>query len=219
MSKKNTLQEPAATYNLTPKKIIYNINELDVTKQYTYADYIRWQFKERVELIKGWIHKMSPAPSSYHQQVSIQIQSSIWNFLRKNKKCRIYPAPFDVLLFKNKDTDSQITTVVQPDICVICDKTKIDNKGCLGAPDLIVEILSPSTSKKDYNEKFNLYEENLVKEYWIVNPDAKSIEVFYLEKNNKYESIGIYNEYDGFSEVPVNIFPELKLSLKEIFEE
>jgi len=217
MSKKNTVQEPTAPYNLISNKFIYDINELDFTKQYTYADYIKWRFKERVELIKGWIYKMSPAPSSSHQKISFRISNILFNKIEN--KCEIYPAPFDVRLFKNIGKSDEIVTVVQPDICIICDKTKIDKKGCLGAPDMIVEILSPSTAKKDYNEKFYLYQENLIKEYWIVNPDAKSIEVFTLDKKNKYQSVGIYSEYDGFTEVPVNIFPELKLSLKEIFED
>jgi len=220
MSKKNIVQEPTATYNLTPKKLIYNINELDFTKQYTYADYLTWCFKERVELIKGWIHKMSPAPSSYHQLISSNCEFLFEKHLRKkSNNCKLYHAPFDVRLFKNIGKSNEIVTVVQPDICIICDNNKIDKNGCLGSPDMIVEILSPSTAKKDYNEKFFLYQENLVKEYWIVNPDAKSIEVFTLDKKNKYQSVGIYNEYDGFTEVPVNLFPKLKLSLKEIFEE
>jgi len=106
------------------------------------------------------------------------------------KNCKVYQSPFDVRLFKNiEQQDKAITTVVQPDICVICDLEKLDDRGCVGAPDLIVEVLSPSTLKKDYNEKFNLYEENEVKEYWLANPEGKSIEIFHLDK-------GEYHKYD-----------------------
>jgi len=215
---KNTVNESRAIYHKEPH-FIYDINELDFTKQYTYADYLTWRFKERVELIKGWLHKMTPAPRRKHQRISADMQFLLMSFLKKNKKkCQIFDAPFDVRLKKNKK-EKVITTVVQPDICIICDLEKLDERGCIGAPDLIVEILSPSTTIRDTQDKFNLYQENLVKEYWIVNPDAESIEVFLLNKENKYYSVGIYNELDGYTEVPVNIFPKLKLQLKEIFEE
>ncbi len=199
--------------------IITDISQLDLNKQYTYADYLTWRFAGRVELIKGWIHKLAPAPRSKHQRISAEMGFLFMSYLKsEGKGCQIFDAPFDVRLIKNKGKNDEINTVVQPDICIICDKGKLDEKGCVGAPDLIVEILSPGTAKKDYNEKFFLYEENGVKEYWIVNPDAKSIEVFILEKNNYY-SKGVYNELDGFEEVPVAIFPKLKLKLNEIFEE
>ena len=215
----NKVEEPATPYKLTQKDLIYDINELDFSKQYTYADYLTWRFKERVELIKGWLHKMTPAPRMYHQKVSGNIFGEMWYYLKNQKKCKIYNAPFDVRLTKKSTKNEDIFTVVQPDICVICDKSKLDIRGCIGAPDLIVEILSPSTITKDTKEKYFLYQENGVKEYWIVNPDAQSIEVFLLNKENKYESAGIYNEIDGFTEVPVNLFPGLHLQLKDIFEE
>ena len=200
---------------------ITDISQLDFNKQYTYADYLTWHFKERVELIKGWIYKMTPAPRSKHQRVSADIEFLFMAYIKKTtqkKMCQIFDAPFDVRLVKNRGKNDEIDTVVQPDISIICDKNKLDEKGCIGSPDLIVEILSPSTSKKDYNEKYYLYEENGVKEYWIVNPDAKSIELFIL-KENKYYSKGVYNELDGFTEVPVTIFPKLTLKLKDIFTE
>lgn len=196
---------------------ITKISQLDVNKQYTYADYITWRLAERVELIKGWLYKMSPAPKRVHQRISADLFGLIWQFL-KGEECSVFSAPFDVRLVKNKgQKDQAIDTVVQPDICIICDKEKLDERGCVGAPDLIVEILSPSTSKKDYNEKYFLYEENKVKEYWIVNPDAKSIEVFVLQEN-KYHSIGVFNELDGYTEVYSKLFPEMIFELKEIFE-
>lgn len=195
---------------------IINISQLDFTKQYTYADYLTWELKERVELIKGWLYKMSPAPSRKHQRVVSIVFNQMFNFLEQ-KNCHVYTAPFDVRLVKNKGRkDKQIDTIVQPDICVICDQTKLDARGCSGSPDLIVEILSPSTGKKDYNEKYFLYEENKVKEYWIINPDAESVEIFCLENGN-YNSIGVFSEYDRCVEVSSQIFPDLTLKLNNLF--
>lgn len=198
-------------------KYITDINELDFSKQYTYADYLMWRFSERVELIKGWLHKMSPAPRRVHQKIEGYLFFEFYRFFQ-NRQCEVYQSPFDVRLKKNKRHDAEIDTVVQPDICIICDKSKLDDAGCLGAPDLIVEVLSDSTAKKDYNEKFNLYEENGVKEYWIANPASKSIEIFTL-KDEKYESLGIFNESEGYTDVEGVLFPEMSIPLKTIFSE
>ena len=152
--------------------VVNNFSDLDLTKQYTYADYLLWQFSERVELIKGFIVKMSPAPNRFHQKVSANISGIFYQIFR-NKSCNFYAAPFDVRLpipSKKKDT-----TVVQPDFCVICDASKLDDTGCNGAPDLIIEILSPNNSKHDLDTKFKLYEEAAVLEYWIVEPVEKMI--------------------------------------------
>lgn len=133
--------------------MITDINQLDFKKRYTYADYLTWKFTERVELIKGWLYKMSPAPRRRHQKIS----GELFFLLKSNsllEGCEIYDAPFDVRLVKNERAQHRtIDTVVQPDICVICDPGKLDEMGCQGAPDLIVEITSPATAKKDYNEK------------------------------------------------------------------
>jgi len=198
-------------------KPITDISQLDFKKQYTYADYLTWQFKERVELIKGWLYKMSPAPRRVHQKIQIIVSNEFYNYF-KESKCEVYTAPFDVRLIKNKGKkDQQPNTVVQPDICVICDLDKLDDAGCLGSPDLIVEILSDSTAKKDYNEKFNLYEENAVKEYWIANPASQTIEVFSLIEG-RYESIGLFNEKEGQKTVQGYLFPEMEIELKAIFK-
>lgn len=197
---------------------ITDISQLDVNKRYTYADYLTWQFNERVELIKGGLHKMSPAPRRLHQKIEGILHVKLWLFF-ENRTCEVYQSPFDVRLSKNKgQIDQKIDTVVQPDICVICDKSKLDDAGCIGAPDLIVEILADSTAKKDYNEKFNLYEENEVKEYWIVNPATKTIEIFSLVEN-KYVSLGLFNEQEGATTVEGHLFPELSIELKTIFSE
>ncbi|MDF1549887.1 MAG: Uma2 family endonuclease, partial [Bacteroidales bacterium] len=135
--------------------MIKDISILDANKSYTYAQYLTWQFQERVELIKGKIFKMTPAPSRRHQKVSVKLAYHIESFLQ-NKKCEMYVAPFDVR-FPGGEADNLTYTVVQPDICVICDKEKLDDRGCTGAPDLIIEILSAGTSKKDVKDKFLLY--------------------------------------------------------------
>jgi Uma2 family endonuclease len=166
--------------------------EPDPSLSYTYADYLKWKFEEQVELIRGKIFKMTPAPAPRHQQISIKLSSRIFYFLEK-KKCQVFSAPFDVRLpTKNKKKDNEITTVVQPDICVICDQSKIDGHGCLGAPDLIVEILSPGNSKKEVRLKFELYEEAGVKEYWIVYPAEQNTAVFILNEDSKYDGAKIY---------------------------
>ena len=196
---------------------ITDIKQLDLTKKYSYADYLTWEFNERVELIKGWIYKMSPAPKRKHQKVSFKLGLHLGKFF-ETECCEVYEAPFDVRLKKNKGSDGEVNTVVQPDISVFCDLSKLDDRGAIDAPDLVVEITSDSTMKKDYNEKFNIYEENGVREYWIVNPDSQSMEIFKLEKN-KYESVGVFNIHDGATEVNSVIFPELKVNLVEIFKD
>ncbi len=199
-------------------KPITDISQLDLNKQYTYADYLTWQFSERVELIKGWINKMSPAPKRIHQEFSRRIEVQIDQYL-KNKDCKIYDAPFDVRLIKNKGQhNKEIDTVVQPDICVICDLEKLDDYGCVGAPDWIIEILSKSSMKTDEVDKFQLYEENRVKEYWIADTENCIIKAYLLnEKTNKYELINYYtNEYE---DIPVSIFPDLKFDYNSLFKD
>ena len=130
--------------------MVTDINDLDLTKRYTYNDYLTWQFDEMVELIRGRVFRMSPAPLSAHQLISMEISGQIYDYL-KGKKCKVVTAPFDVRLPlpPDRQTDAKIDTVVQPDICVICDLSKIDRRGCLGAPDWVIEILS----KLDFGQK------------------------------------------------------------------
>jgi Uma2 family endonuclease len=154
--------------------------ERKTDQKFTYRDYKSWPEHERWELIDGIAYDMSPAPSSRHQWISSELARKIGNHL-ENKSCKTFSAPFDVMLpISPIQDDNMIDTIVQPDISVICDSTKIIEKGCLGVPDLIVEILSPSTSKKDLNEKFGLYEKHGVKEYWVVDPGNKYIRIFHL---------------------------------------
>ncbi len=166
------------------------IEEPDLSGTYTYADYLTWQWDEMTELIRGKIFKMSPAPGSLHQRISGNIFGQLWNYLQ-GKPCQVFSAPFDVRLPispKNK-ADIEIITVVQPDLCVVCDPSKIDERGCLGAPDWIIEILSRHTSAKDLREKFEVYEEAGVKEYWVVHPQEQTVLVYTLEQNGKYQGI------------------------------
>jgi Uma2 family endonuclease len=196
-------------------KDIVSIEQLDLNRLYTYADYFSWKLDERLELIKGKIFKMSPAPSNLHQGVSFELTFIFAKFF-ENKKCTIRNAPFDVRLknHQKSTSDKEITTVVQPDICVICDPAKLDDRGCIGAPDLIVEILSPGNSKKEMNIKFSLYEENGVKEYWIVEPLQKSILVYTLQ-NDKYIGLKPFTEDEQMKSV---LFPDLVFDVAEIFE-
>jgi len=188
--------------------------DLDLQKVYSYADYFKWQFEERVELIKGKIFIMSPAPNPYHQELTGDIHALLHNFLRK-KPCKVYTAPFDVRLPKTSKEDKQIFTVLQPDICVICDLSKIDGRGCVGAPDIIVEILSPGNSEKELKEKKNVYEEAGVKEYWVVSPWYQNFLVYTLE-GDKF--------LPPFVKVPGDIItstvlPEFSIDLTELFED
>lgn len=157
---------------------ITSLDQLDQNKVYSYADYLTWKLKERVELLRGKIYAMSPAPASAHQIISSKIANNIFNFL-EGKPCQVISAPFDVRLESIKKDDKNLT-VVQPDICVICDPEKIDRRGCLGAPDLVVEILSPGNTDKEMKYKFELYESAGVPEYWIIEPTEKLVFVYKL---------------------------------------
>ena len=196
-------------------KPITKFSQLDLTKQYSYADYLTWQFKERVELIRGWISKMSPAPSTGHQSISSVFQGEIYSYLKKST-CKLFAAPFDVRLIDSKKSknNQQVVTVVQPDICVICNEKKLDERGCIGAPDLIIEIVSPGNSKKEMKTKHELYEENGVREYWIANPLEKNI-MLYVLKAKKYHLKKIYFDDDTIESV---LFKGLVIDLKEIFK-
>ncbi|MDX2189073.1 MAG: Uma2 family endonuclease [Bacteroidota bacterium] len=191
---------------------ITQLSQLDLSKTYTLGDYFNWKFEEMVELIKGKIYKMSPAPVNSHQKVSWNLSYEIAKIIKKNK-CSAYFAPFDVYLF---GIDESNTTVTQPDICVICDKSKIHNKGCVGAPDWIVEILSPSTLRRDIDSKYHLYEEAGVKEYWIIAPEYKQVSVFVLSKDNIYENKGDFSLNEN---APIHIWQGISISVNEIFED
>lgn len=184
-----------------------------LNKIYTYKDYLTWSDDVRCEIIDGVVYDMTPAPATLHQYISGEIYGLFWSFL-KNKKCRIFHAPFDVRLPDDSDDENHIRTVVQPDIVIICDKKKLDEKGCIGAPDLIVEILSHATASKDMTKKFDLYEKHGVKEYWIIHPEEKTVMVFTLGKNKLYGRPEIYAAED---KIKVELLKGLTIDLNEVF--
>lgn len=187
-----------------------------MNQRYSYADYLTWFDEKRRELINGFIKMMSPAPALVHQEVSSSLFGHIWSYF-KNKPCKVFTAPFDVRL--PKDTSDKehhkIFTVVQPDITVVCDLSKLDEKGCLGAPDLIVEIISPFSAKRDLHDKFEIYEQSGVKEYWVVFPADKAITIFDLNENGKYhEGTTFKNDL----KVKSILFPEFEIEMQDIFK-
>lgn len=189
--------------------------DIDLSKSYTYADYLKWEFDERLELIKGRIFKMSPAPGRSHQELSLEIARQFANYL-KDKSCKAYAAPFDVRLSRRSKADQEILTVVQPDICVICDLSKLDERGCLGAPDIVVEILSPGNNKKELRNKYEVYEETGVKEYWIVSPQDKTFLKYTLSGEGKFTASRLMTTGD---EVSTPILPGFVMDLEEVFRE
>jgi Uma2 family endonuclease len=194
--------------------VITDISQLDLSKSYTYADYLSWKFTDLVELVRGRVLRKMSAPTEAHQQCSANLQGLIWNALRGNP-CRVYAAPFDVRLLRSSGNgDAQVRTVVQPDLCVICDLSKLDRRGCVGAPDWIIEIISPGTTTHDTKTKFDLYAENGVEEYWIVYPGEQNIAVFTLQ-NGDYQPVGDYYE-PGL--IPSHTLPDLQLEWADVFE-
>ncbi len=187
-------------------------SDLDLTKTYTYADYLKWTFEDRLELIKGYIFKMSH-PLEIHQRILGKVGSVIYNYL-KGKTWVSYFAPFDVRLTQNSSNDEDVITVVQPNICIICDLKKIDKKGCLGAPDIVVEILSPGNNKTELQNKYEVYEEAGVKEYWIIQPEGKTFFKYVLDENGQYQSTKLLTLGD---EVTSTILPGFILNLDEVF--
>jgi Uma2 family endonuclease len=189
---------------------------LDTKRQYTYADYLQWMDDKRRELIDGFVKMMSPAPSASHAKTVMGLSAVIYSFIKRHKgKCEVFTAPFDVRLPKNGERENdRIYSVVQPDIVVVCDPAKIDEAGCLGAPDMVVEVLSPSTRKYDLNEKFNLYEASGVKEYWVIAPGDRDVSVFLLQDSGKYDEGTLYR---GNVTIPVQTLPGLEVDMQELF--
>lgn len=180
-------------------------------EKYTYEDYLSWPQTERWELIYGIPYAMSPAPSRLHQQISVELTSQIHNFLR-GKSCEVYSAPFDVRL---PEASGKNDTVVQPDISIICDQDKLDDLGCQGAPDLVIEILSPATASKDLREKLSLYELSGVKEYWVVDPHDKVVMVFSLDKNLQFGKPRVYSASDEIKSIAIQ---NMSIKLQPVFK-
>jgi len=182
---------------------------------YTYQDYKNFDDSMRCEIIEGEVVMMTPAPSRFHQDISGNLYFKFRNFL-KNKKCKAYYSPMDVLLnYEYKGENSDI--ILQPDLLVLCDKNKLDTRGVLGAPELVVEILSPSTLKYDLGKKLELYLAYGVKEYWIVDPHAKTIHLNY-EVNKDYEETIFYLDEPDKNIIKSRLFEGLEIPLNEVFE-
>ncbi len=189
---------------------ITQFSQLNLNKLYTYTDYLSWKFEERVELLKGKVFKMA-APNTGHQTISGDLYIELRQYF-KNKPCRLFYAPFDVRLPIPKG--DKMYTVVQPDLCVFCDKNKIDKRGAEGAPDLVIEILSPGNSKRDTKDKLNIYEESGIKEYWIVRPDEKNVSIYVLDEKGEYVGLKPFTEDDKLQSAA---FDGLQFELKHIF--
>ena len=185
-----------------------------VEQKFTCADYLTWPENERWEIIDGIAYNMSPSPTDIHQEIISQLLTEL-NLYFREKKCKVYPAPFDLRLPDNKlDEDDKIYDVVQPDIMVVCDSSKISYKGCKGSPDIVIEVLSLSTASHDFVTKKRLYEKNKIKQYWIVNPKTKDIYVYKIQDNGKY---GEPEEYKKEDKIKVEDFEGLGIDLKMVF--
>ncbi len=190
-------------------------SQLPTKNGLAYGDYLLWEGDGRWELIDGVVYDMSPAPSIDHQRISGDIFNQIYTFL-DGRPCEVFAAPFDVRLPKSADeADEDIKDVVQPDIVVVCDPEKLDRRGCRGAPDWIVEIVSPSTAAKDNIEKLALYERNGVKEYWIVHPAYRIATVYTLGPDRLYGRPKSYPETEKIEPVAL---PGLSVNLKTVFK-
>ena len=184
-------------------------------ERYTFADVLEWPDDERAELINGEIFLMAPSPSRGHQGISVELTRQFANYL-EGKKCKAYHAPFDVRLFeKEGDAPEDVDTVVEPDLVVICDPSKLDDRGCKGAPDMVVEILSPSTQRHDRLVKLGLYQRAGVREYWIVSPEEQTVQVF-LQQDG---SLQLHEVYDRQGVAKVNVLDGCFIELSKVFAE
>lgn len=185
----------------------------EITDTYTYADLLEWDDDTRWELYDGEPIAMS-SPSDVHQEISGELHLQLGTYL-KGKKCKVYYAPFDVRLFERKgDRPENVKTVVQPDLMVVCDTSKIDRRGIHGAPDLVIEILSDSTRRNDRLLKFNLYREAGVKEYWIIDPVDRMVSVHVLENGQYYTTV-----YEPDASIPVSVLEDCTIDLSSVFPE
>jgi Uma2 family endonuclease len=183
--------------------------------RFTYGNYVTWSEGERWELLEGQPRAMGPAPGRIHQGVLLSLGSQFRVYLT-DKICRAYPVPFDVRLPRGEEADNDVDTVVQPDLSVVCDAKKLDDRGCRGAPDLVVEVTSPSTASYDQIAKKALYERHGVREYWIVHPVDHIVWVYRRTDAGTFGPPSVFGPEDR---VPVGIFEDLTVDLKEVFRE
>ncbi len=196
--KPDVVEEPNATYG-----------------HYSYADYLTWPMDLVAELIQGkMFKKAAAAPNRIHQRVSLKLSVKLYQFL-EGKTCQVYEAPFDVRFPKDSKEDHEIFDVVQPDLCVVCDPSKLDERGCIGAPDLIVEILSPGSTKLELKHKYGLYESRGVREYWIIHPEHQNLLIYTWVKGT-YVPSQLFTAGDVIESEVIKGF---KLDLEEFFSD
>lgn len=184
-------------------------------KSCTFADVLNWDENMRGEVINGEAFMMAP-PSRIHQKILAELTRQLGNYLA-GKQCEVYPAPFAVRLFEGGgESPDKVDTMVEPDISVVCDKSKLDKYGCKGAPDMVMEILSPSTRRHDRLVKLNLYQQAGVREYWIVNPDEQTVQVFMQDGGGLLRLI---EEYEKDSMAKVNVLDGCIIELGRVFTE
>ena len=193
-------------------KAIDQVSQLEPDARYSYEDYCTWQFPERVELIYGKVYVMSPSPGRVHQESGGEIFRQVANHLL-GRACKVYLAPFDVQLLQDA-TDGKVFTVLQPDLCIVCDATKLSEKSCTGAPDLVLEVLSASTSKHDLVFKFGIYELNNIKELWYLDNVKSTLTVHILQADGLY---GPPVVYAANAKVPVASLPGLHIDLSLVW--
>ena len=194
------------------------VNEPDAaySGSYTAADYITWKTDELMELIRGKVFKMSPSPLSGHQILFSDLHAQMIKTAKLKDGCRIWQAPFDVYLFHPGEDWKKTKNIVEPDIFINCDPSKIQRRGCMGPPDFVVEILSPGTRKKDATLKFDLYQEYGVREYWMISVSERMILVNLLNKEGNYEAQKPFIEGQTLSP---RDFPEIQIDIKELFKD
>lgn len=186
---------------------------IDYNKMYTYGDYLKLEIDEMVEIIRGKILRMSPAPRIKHQNINGNIYFRLRQQL-DGKSCKVFNAPVDVVLPIANKKRTKSTTIVQPDICVICDPNIIEETAVFGVPDFVIEIVAGKDVKRDTQYKYSVYEEAGVGEYWIVFGEMRFVEVFILE-NGKYQRLNTFSEDDI---IPVKTLPGLSISIDDIFD-
>lgn len=183
-----------------------------VQKNFCYRNYLELPPDKKYEVINGILYAMTPSPTIHHQRILRKLFLHIGNYFT-DKDCEVFSAPCDVLLPEENEDIDDVKTVIQPDILVVCDKTKLTEKHCVGPPDFIIEIASPSSASMDYVKKLQIYEKHRVREYWIVNYGRKDIMVYKLQDNEEYGAPEIYRN----GEIVSGIFENLRIPLDVIF--
>jgi len=182
---------------------------------FTYADYLAWPEGERWELIDGVAFNLVPAPSDAHQGLVVNVVAQLRVYL-KGKPCKVRCAPYDVRLPVGDEDDADVETVVQPDIVVVCDATNLDERGCRGAPDFIIEVLSKSTTHRDLFEKTDLYERVGVKEYWILHPTERVLYIQRLDDAGTFMPVQVVK---GEGCIAVEALPGVVIDLDDAFSD